>query len=296
MNRIRWVDFVVGRLLWLALAAMLVRIGGPVARGEEHFDVLQIGTSAYTNVTVTTKAEGYIFIVHAGGMNNVKVSQLPPEVRQKLGYVSQAEKQKAETNAVPKWAKQVMPEARKQQLEHLERAWRNEGMSALSKFVFLGSAMVVVVLAIGFLVYVFFCYCSLLICRKAGHPPGILVWVPVLQLIPMLRAAGMSPVWFLAYVAPGVWSCFPQLFPVLRTAGLMPLWCLGYPVLLLINLGVHLCWCVGICKARGKSVWVALPLVLPLINLFAYLYLAFSEAGEEDEAEGKPQIMTLEAA
>ena len=41
-----------------ALAALLILLPVVVAAGEEErFDLLQIGTQTYTNVTVTTKAE-----------------------------------------------------------------------------------------------------------------------------------------------------------------------------------------------------------------------------------------------
>ena len=37
--------------------------------------------------------------------------------------------------------------------------------------------LVGLVLMIG--VYVFVCYCLKLICEKAGHPPGVLIWIPI---------------------------------------------------------------------------------------------------------------------
>jgi apolipoprotein N-acyltransferase len=106
-----------------------------------------------------------------------------------------------------------------------------------------------------------------LICRKAGHPPGALIWVPVLQLFPLLRAAGMSGWWFLAFCVP------------------------------LLNIVAQVLWCLNIAKARGKSVWVGVLLCLPITYLFAFLYLAFSNGGPaEEEDEREPRIMTLEAA
>jgi len=35
---------------------------------------------------VTTKAKNYIFIMHSDGMTNFKITELPPELRSKLGY------------------------------------------------------------------------------------------------------------------------------------------------------------------------------------------------------------------
>ena len=62
-----------------------------------------------------------------------------------------------------------------------------------------------------FLLYLLMCYCSMLICHKSGHPPGVLVWIPILQLIPLLRAAGMSPAWLLAFLVP-VLNIIAQIF------------------------------------------------------------------------------------
>src|SRR3954453_20007153 len=48
------------------------------AAEEQTFPLLQIGTRTYTNVTVTTKARKYIFILHSTGMANIRVADLPP--------------------------------------------------------------------------------------------------------------------------------------------------------------------------------------------------------------------------
>src|SRR5437764_116939 len=53
---------------------------------EQSFEMLQVGTATYHNVTVTTKNKNYVFILHSKGMTNLKVSDLTPELRAKLGY------------------------------------------------------------------------------------------------------------------------------------------------------------------------------------------------------------------
>jgi hypothetical protein len=56
-------------------------------------------------------------------------------------------------------------------------------------------------------------------------------------------------------------------------------------------------WPLKIAKARGKSVWVGVLLLLPVTNLFAFLYLAFSDGVSDEADEGpEPKIMTLETA
>ena len=48
----------------------------------------------------------------------------------------------------------------------------------------------------------------------------------------------------------------------------------------LLNVVAQILWCFKITEARGKSVWVAVLLIVPGPSLFAFLYLAFSDAAE----------------
>jgi hypothetical protein len=107
----------------------------------------------------------------------------------------------------------------------------------------------------------------MLICQKTGQEPGVLVWLPVFNVFPLLRAAGMSPWWFLASFVP------------------------------VLNLVAYILWCVNIAKARAKTLWTAIFLLLPLTNLLAFLYLAFSGSGGRKKNENRRiEIMTLETA
>ena len=87
----------------------------------------------------------------------------------------------------------------------------------------------------------------------------------MLQLIPLLRAAGMSPGWVLAFLVP------------------------------VLNIVAQIVWSFSITKARGKSAGVGLLLLLPITSLFAYIYLAFSSGAPKKE-ERVVEIMTLECA
>ena len=105
--------------------------------------------------------------------------------------------------------------------------------------------------AVGLIVvvglYVFFCYCCKVICEKAGHQPGVLIWIPIANLIPLLTVAKL-PLWFII------------LF-------LIPL--VGFVVWIVM-------W-VKICQARAKSGWLVIMMFIPLVNLVFFPYLAFSE-------------------
>jgi hypothetical protein len=263
----RWSRILAARALCLAPAVLLLWPRASAAT-EDHFALLQIGTRTYTNVTVTTRSEDYVFIVHAGGMVNIKLAQIPPEVRLKLGYAPPAPADQPATNSVSRWAKQAMPDAGKKQLEAWQLAWRDHGTANVSRLLFAHTAVILVALGVCCLLYLFGCYCSMLICQKAGHPPGILVWLPILQIVPLLRAAGMSPLWLLGCLLP------------------------------VLNLVPSVLWSINICKARGKNLWLALWLLLPLTAPFAFMFLAFSGSGAPpgQPTERKTRLMSLETA
>ena len=249
-----------------ALAALLILLAVIVVAGEEErFDLLQIGTQTYTNVTLTTKAKNYIFIVHKGGMTSIKTAELSSAVRQKLGYAEIGPKVTTNTAAV--WAKREFAKINVPSFKQLTQKVDGKPSWQLLAKSLLASKVLYAALGIMLLFYLFHCYCCMLICHKTGNPRGFLVWVPVLQLFPLLRAAGMSGWWFLAYCVP------------------------------VLNIVAQVLWWLNIAKARGQSVWFGVLLLLPIINLFAILYLAFSDgAPAKEDGEPEPKIMTLEAA
>jgi len=62
------------------------------------------------------------------------------------------------------------------------------------------------------------------------------------------------------------------------------LWFLALPVAFLV-------WSVKIAKARAKSAWVAFFLLLPVTNLLAFLYLAFSSAAPSEDDLKEPELV-----
>jgi len=237
---------------------------------EDTFAVLQIGTQTYKNVTVTTKAKNYIFILHSAGMTSLKVGQLPPDLQEKLGYAV-AKARKPSTNSSAAWVKREISNLSVPQVKELSKQmgqkWRGQLAGRVSALGLGGPTLMYAALGVTLLLYLFHCYCCMLICLKTGRPPGLLIWLPVLQLYPLLRAAGMSGWWFLAYFVP------------------------------VLNLLPLVLWPLKIAKARGKSVWVGVMLLLPVTNLLAFLYLAFSDAVSAEADEGpESKIMTLQTA
>jgi hypothetical protein len=95
--------------------------------------------------------------------------------------------------------------------------------------------------------YVFGCYCLKRICEKTGHQPGILIWIPIVNIIPLLQVAGMA-----------LWMIVLFLIPF-------------------VNIIVGVMMWAKICTARGKSPWLVIMIFIPLVNLVFVPYLAFSE-------------------
>lgn len=252
-------------LVSLSLAAWFLAPLSARAANEESFDVLKVGTHTYKNVTVTTKQKDYIFIMHSDGMNNIKVSELTPELREMLGYNAAAAEAEKKSKAMPVWAKQAMAKIDLPQLKQLSASFIHPAASNFKGFTH--SNIFLPTLGIFAVSYLLFCYCSLLICQKTGNDAGLAIWIPLLQIFPLLRAAGMAPGWFFVFLLP------------------------------IVNIIALITWSVNIAQARGKSGWVALWLVLPLTNLLAYFYLAFSTTPKKAKhSVSRVEIMTLETA
>ena len=247
----------------LVLANLAIWPESSRAAIEETFAVLQIGTRTYRNVTVTTKAKNYIFIMHSDGMTNFKITELPPELRSKLGY-SDVPKEKTGSAALSAWTKQTATRMHFPQLKQIEQQWRAHAPAGLATIQFTPNLLLTVG-GIVFFLYLLMSYCSMLICQKTGNEPGGMIWVPFLQLIPLLRAAGMSPAWVLAFLVP------------------------------VLNIIAQIVWSFSIAKARGKGPGIGLLLLLPLTALFAYFYLAFSSGAAKKE-QRVVEVMTLECS
>ena len=254
-------------VVWLALTLGL-GLGRPCA-AEESFGVLQIGTQVYSNVTVTTKAKTYVMIMHSAGMTSLKVSELSPEQMEQLGYVPPPPpKTKAET--AKDWAKDKLGEANIEKVNAAEsiarEQWTERSQQVAKAAYKLDRKLAGAILAVLFLLYLFYCRCTAEICKKVGKPAGILAWLPGFQIFPLLRAADMSMWWFVTFWIP------------------------------IVGMIVGITWCFKLAKARGKSALTGFLLVLPITSFFAFIYLAFSETPVEEKPERRNELMTLETA
>ncbi len=223
--------------LWLAL--LLIPHRGTAA--DETFALVETKTGVYSNVTVTTKSQDYIVIQHATGLTSLKVAELSPAVQAELGYVAPRSKLDLSSLTVSAKARSLVEVIPATQIEETWNSYAPAGTPPLK----LDAKIIGVVLGAMVISYLFFCLCGSLICQKAGCPAGILMWIPIVQFVPLFRAAKMSPLWLLALPIP------------------------------LLNIWAHILWSFRIAGARGKGFWTALLLILPTYPL-AFIYLAFA--------------------
>ncbi len=293
-------------LLGIGLALLL---NSTSVAGDAHLDVIQTKTDVYRNVTMTGRNQTDIFIVHSGGMANVKMNDLDPETLWRLGLGDKPlEPGSREALAAAEAAakEKRMPAALAKVLESasLPTSASTDGQESMGSGApgFLPGQLapnpeqlkrlmpfLIGILAVALLVYLFFCYCLKLIVQKTGTEAGLMIWLPILQLVPMLRAAGMSMLWFLFWISP---LLVAAAIPVVMFGGLAlnvakvmgSLSILG-AVTSVLQVVAMIVWCVKIVQARGKSLWVTIFLILPVTNLLAFLYLAFSSANDDVKSD-----------
>jgi len=74
-----------------------------IAQADEMLPMLKAGSNVYSNVTVTTVTTTDIYFTHAGGMGNVKLKDLSPELQKHFHYsplkAGEVEQERAVANA-----------------------------------------------------------------------------------------------------------------------------------------------------------------------------------------------------
>jgi hypothetical protein len=216
---------------------------------DQFLPVLETKAGVYSNVTVTLKTPRDIHIRHDRGIVNIDLVDLDSETRAKLGYEGGSEDVAEEGGGVA-----ALPGEWLDALQRAGNGGATEVQLPIEIPTAVSSGILLVVLVVGLVFHLFFSYCGRLICIKTGNEPGVMIWLPVFQIFPMLRAAGMSGWWVLGLFVP------------------------------VLNLVVQILWCINIVKARDKHVIWTILLILPLVNLVAFLYLAFSSDGTSRES------------
>lgn len=252
------------RILFAGLLTFLV---SSVAFAEDEvFPVLTAGKTTYTNAAVLNKTRSDIFIKHSQGMANLKVKDLDFQTQLRLGYQVAPPKPTAAEKIfkkpdLDKIEANIQADPRVQELEARFAGQIGEVIDRIDQRVIYGFTAVCI---LAYLWFAFLCRC---VCVKVAAPPHDLIpliWVPLLQQLPLLKAAGMSPWWFLTNLVP-----FAPLI-------------------------IYIVWSFKITKARQKPAAVAVLLLLPVLNFFALVFLALSRGAGDDNAAGN--IISLQQA
>lgn len=250
-------DMTANRLLfWLGMG-MLCFIGSiPGRAADRQLPYLKSETTTYSNVTVYSQTERDLYIHHDGGLENIRISDLDEESLRALGL-------KTEPKESPSAILLVRAKDVSTAVTHLTdsigsvnstnfSAWLTQLRQDPQQLVPAGWGWNILA-ALG-LIYLLVCLGLRAICRNAGAPAGALIFVPLLQLLPLLRAARM-PLWgFILFFIP------------------------------VVNIGMQVWWSFAIVKACGKGVGTAIALLLPVVNLLAFIYLAVSKGTAPTEA------------
>jgi hypothetical protein len=221
------------------------------AEAERRFDSLTINGETYRDVLVYSRDASYIYLRHERGLSGLKVQNLDTPLLRRLGYPAEPPK----------------PEPRRfgaAQLAMFARFFNSPDVRGMSLLTAAGVAFLIVGL------YLYTSYLFWLICTKAQTRPSFVVWLPFLQVFPLLRAARMS--WF--------WVVLLLAIPVAAIYALF-----HWPIYAIwLSLGgaamASLCgilWAFRICLARKKTWVLGFLLLLPGINYFALLYLAAAD-------------------
>ena len=118
----------------------------------------------------------------------------------------------------------------------------NETDSAVAAGASLAVLAVVLVIVLAF--YVFFCFCAKRICEKCGVESGIMIWIPIVQLVPLLQVAQLP-----------VWMIILFFIPIVGFIAGVYMW-------------------AKICTARGKSGLLVIGIILLPIVFIPYLAFA----------------------
>lgn len=135
--------------------------------------------------------------------------------------------------------------------------------------VFFGG-MLIVMLIIFLAVYVYMAICLMKIAKKTNTENAWFAWVPILNVILMLRLGKQSSWWaliLLAYIIPFV--------NILASIGFMVIMVIAW---------------MKIAERLGKPNWLGILMIVPIANLVVPGYLAFSGAEIPSSEQPSTQV------
>jgi hypothetical protein len=210
-----------------------------------------------------------VYLKHVGGLVGIRVTELDLNTRILLGYepVTGTERSQRTGKWFGKGALGGGADAFGAALDRLSESGAPFDPQLTAGF---GLAVLGIVLLVGLIIHLLVSYLLRMICRKAGSTPGFLIWLPIFQVFPLLKAARMSNAWPLGVIGL-------SLAGVLSAGMSVELGLLVSLSSSLLALGIWIAWSIRICIARGKHPAWAVLLLLPGFNFLGLIYLAASE-------------------
>ncbi len=111
----------------------------------------------------------------------------------------------------------------------------------------MGGGIAVAQIMFFIVVYVVMAFCLQLIAKKTSIANAWLAWIPIANVVLMLRIA-RKPIWWIILC----------LIPLVNIIIMIVIW-------------------MAICEARGKNKWFGLVMVVPFANLILPIYLAVAK-------------------
>jgi hypothetical protein len=269
-----------------------------------------INGEIYTNVVVSAGSKGRLMVQHAAGVGAVPVADLDyellkkladaevlsgravkdllakkaPKVRPKITQVVTNENGEVivrEIDATLQVRATMLARSARARLENEARALGFSPTDIEKSVSSLTTTALLAIAAGAVFFYILRCWCLFRICHRATGRGSVLVFAPLLRWFPLADAARMSRHWL---VIPVFALAGLYLPPVLPQLPWVPLAYLSVVCTLwLITAILFIVWCFRICRELKHSALFGFLLVLPLLDWFALLYMAFGG----QKAEGK---------
>src|SRR5439155_12592158 len=145
--------------IWVLVEVSLLWIAPAAIGADEAITLLQTGKAKYKNVLVTDRDGTNIYIRHDGGLANVKIGDLPPDVQQSLGYAKED---------VSSQASRILRCVGKSATFKITRSPRGATVKVGDFEIQLTSADIIRIALGAAVAYVIFCSCIVLLCRKTS--------------------------------------------------------------------------------------------------------------------------------
>lgn len=264
-------------LLPLAVASVLCAVGN--ANGaNEQLPVLVVRGTTYTNVVVTDKTATVLFFRHSRGIATAKAGDLDAEAQVRFGFV--VPKEAPLTNPLPGTQPRINPPSRetleaipsepadpnaelpKAETETDGDEWaRCFNLSPKGELACEVIGAVLLLMMIG--LYVPFCQSCRNLCRRAGAPSHVLVWLPDLKRLALFKAAGVPWMWYF------LGRSIPLVGPV-----------------------AWIVCCRRLCDIFHQSRWWTLLMFIPVLGWPVFMYFSHLSRAEDDEPAVRGMILS----